>query len=305
MTKSPGLSANNKVPDAELFLRQIRRAFPDLQWHSHQVVTEGWDHVIVILDDAVVFRFPKDEYYGALLAKEVRILGRLRPLVPVRMPDYQYVPEDAGFAGYPMVPGVPIMKEYFDAMAPEVRSAFARQLAAFLTALHTATRTHDFSEVALALLPSNQAEVKKHAAKYLPQVLDATELQEVQRILRDVDQAIASAATLPPVFLHGDLYHSHLLWDATAGELGVIDFSDMNRGDPAIDFAELHEYGRSFVEEVYRHYEGPKDAGLLDRAWAYQQWTSVYMMTDYFEHHNVSFAESREVFDWTRRGLRP
>lgn len=56
-------------------------------------------------------------------------------------------------------------------------------------------------------------------------------------------QSIKVASDHSIVFTHGDLYHSHLLWDDTARTLGVLDFSGMVRGDPAVDFAESFAYG--------------------------------------------------------------
>ena len=62
---------------------------------------------------------------------------------------------------------------------------------------------------------------------------------------RDVDVLLAT--DLPEVVVHNDVYSRHLLWDDAAARLGVIDFSDMCLGDPAVDFAELYEYGEAFV----------------------------------------------------------
>jgi aminoglycoside 2''-phosphotransferase len=82
--------------------------------------------------------------------------------------------------------------------------------------------------------------------------------------------------------------------------LGIIDFSDMTRDDPARDFAEIYEYGREFVQAVYDQYDGPKDRTFLDRAWIYQCWTAVFMMTDHFNYQKTSFDVARETFDRVR-----
>jgi aminoglycoside phosphotransferase (APT) family kinase protein len=102
---------------------------------------------------------------------------------------------------------------------------------------------------------------------------------------------------LPKVFLHGDIYSTHLLWDSKDKKLGLIDFSDMNIGDPAFDFAELYEYGQEFIEQVYKLYKGPKDDSFLERAWIYQRWVGVFMMINHFETHKTSFEVARQTFD--------
>ncbi len=68
-------------------------------------------------------------------------------------------------------------------------------------------------------------------------------------------------------------------------------------GDPAVDFAEIFEYGKEFVEEVYSLYAGTKDATFLERAWQYQRWIGVNMMTDYFESQKTPFEVAKQTFD--------
>jgi aminoglycoside 2''-phosphotransferase len=249
-----------------------------------------------------VFRFPNDEGYAGLLQNEVAILRRLEPLVSIRIPDYQYVPEDVSFAGYPLVPGTPLEKKYFDSLPVGTRTEIAKQLADFLTVLHTTIQNgHDFSLLPEPYMADDQADVKRQAEEYLPGILPPDEMNMVRQILARVDDVLARK--LPSVFIHGDIYNRHLLWDDPARKLGVIDFSDMNRGDPAIDFSELHEYGREFVQEVYEYYGGPKDDTFLERAWVYQQWAAAYMLTDHFINDKTTWEEARYTFNWVKQQL--
>lgn len=149
-----------------------------------------------------------------------------------------------------------------------------------------------------SFLAEDQQEIRQGVDVRLRTVLAPGELAEVEQILSDVDELLA--ADLPEVFVHNDVYSRHLLWDEVAGRLGVIDFSDMCLGDPAVDFAELHEYGPEVVEAVYARYTGPKDGGFLDRAWTYQRWIGVYMLTDHFEVGKTSRSVARETFDRVR-----
>ena len=104
------------------------------------------------------------------------------------------------------------------------------------------------------------------------------------------------------MLLHGDVYSNHLLWDAGHQQLGIIDFSDMTLGDPAFDLAELYEYGQAFVEEVYFYYTGPKDNTFLERAWQYQYWVGVYMITEHFVYQKTSFEKAQETFKRIKHG---
>ncbi|GAA1762899.1 aminoglycoside phosphotransferase family protein [Kocuria aegyptia] len=284
-------------------LERIAAAFPGLTWSRARRITEGWDHVVVVLDDALVFRFPQEEPYTEALAREVAVLDHLAPLLPVRIPRYDRVAPDGSFAGYPLLPGRTLAPEVLASLDGTAHEALVGQLAGFLSALHTApVRGTPLERVPASYLAEDQDDVRRAATSHLPAVLSPEELAEVERILADVD--VLLAADLPQVVVHNDVYSRHLLWDDDDARLGVIDFSDMCLGDPAVDFAELHEYGEAFVRAVYERYTGPRDAGLLDRSWTYQRWIGVYMLTDHFDVGKTSWQVARETFDRVRHGRR-
>ncbi|MEX5301272.1 phosphotransferase family protein [Kocuria sabuli] len=285
-------------------LDRIAAAFPDLRWSRARRITEGWDHVVVVLDDALVFRFPVEaEPYADGLGREIEVLDHLadgltEPL-PARVPHYDRVAPDRSFAGYRIVPGRPLTPQLMSALAPAEREEIVTQLAGFLSALHTApVAGTPLERVPESYLVEDQRGVRQGVEDHLRDVLTPGELAEVEEVLADVDGLLT--ADLPEVFVHNDVYSRHLLWDEAAGRLGVIDFSDMCLGDPAVDFAELHEYGEEFVRAVYERYTGPKDPGFLDRAWTYQRWVGVYMLTDHFEIGKTSWSVARETFDRCR-----
>lgn len=281
---------------AEPYLQKIRQEFPDLQWQTHRYIDEGWDHAVVILDDKLVFRFPLDDEYATLLLEEIEILAYLEPKISVSIPHYTHIVESAPFAGYPMVRGDQLTLERFRQLSPDAYRSFVKQLAAFLSVIHTIdTAIPELAKVSKSYLPDDQAHVREVAEAQLHDMLTAQEYAQVQTILEDVDQLLQT--DLPNHFIHSDIYARHLLWDDEAHKLGIIDFSDMCFSDPAFDFAELYEYGVQFVHDVYEAYTGPKDATFLTRAWKYECWTAVYMMTDYFDYQKTTFAVARETFD--------
>ncbi|MGQ1837371.1 phosphotransferase family protein [Kocuria turfanensis] len=308
-------------------LDRIAAIFPDLRWSQARRITEGWDHVVVLLDDARVFRFPLEAPYADGLGREIEVLdhlaeyladrftpragkrsgdratdraadGLVGPL-PVRIPRYDRVALDGSFAGYPIVPGRALTPQLLATLPAAQRETLIAQLAEFLSALHTAPIAGTpLERVPPSYLAEDQQEIREGVAAHLSAVLTPGELAEVEDILADVDELLA--ADLPAVFIHNDVYSRHLLWDEAAGRLGIIDFSDMCLGDPAVDFAELHEYGEAFVRAVYERYTGPKDPGFLDRAWTYQRWVGVYMLTDHFEVGKTTWSVARETFDRCR-----
>lgn len=288
----------NKFPvrDPEVLLALITKNFPEVSWNSYKYIDEGWDHEVIILDNKLVFRFPNDDEYLEHLQNELKVLPRLLSLVKARIPDYKFVAPDSTCAGYELVPGETITKEYFDSLSAEERASLASQLAEFMSTMHTLIKKgHDFSSVVPSDMTEHQEQLREQAVKYLKGTLTGQEYAAAEEIIKDTDTVLARGH--PIVFLHGDMYQRHLLWDQNSKQLGIIDFSDMNRGDPAFDFAELYEYGKDFVQEIYDQYTGPKYAGFLERAWTYQRWVGVFMMVDHFLWGKTSFTEAREIFD--------
>jgi aminoglycoside 2''-phosphotransferase len=288
------------MPKADI-LNRLTAAFPDLSYSDVKFIDEGWDHEVLILDDKLVFRFPTDDEYRDKLKHEIELLEYLRPRVPVTLPQYTHIAPDKDFAGYPIVPGEELTRERFDDLSDDANAVFTRQLAGFLSAIHLL----DVKDPALANIPASRLrEEQKEVRKLIPKLakeLSIEDLELVSTFMAEVDEVTGSP--VPHVFTHGDVYSRHLIWDDEHQQLGIIDFGDMAIGDPALDFAELHEYGADFVRHVYELYAGHRDDYFLTRAWTYQKWAAVYMLTDHLEHEKTSFKVARETFDRVKRQL--
>ena len=202
-------------------LERIAAAFPGLTWSRARRITEGWDHVVVVLDEALVFRFPQEAPYAQALGREVAVLDHLAPRLPVRIPRYDRVAPDGSFAGYPLLPGRTLQPEVLASLDGTARDALVDQLAGFLSALHTApVPGTPLEQVPASFLAEDQDDVRSAAAVHLPAVLTPAELDEVERILTDVDALLA--ADLPEVVVHNDVYSRHLLWDDDDARLAAV-----------------------------------------------------------------------------------
>ncbi len=284
----------NISPNPNTLLVRIKTAFPEITWQNFKYLDEGWDHEVVILDDKTVFRFPGDDEYLGLLKSEIKVLKKLKPLLKINIPGYTLIAQDESFAGYPIVPGITLSKEVFENLNIDDRNSIAKQLSQTISTLHTFGK-EDFPEVVITDMPAWQQEMKDYTAKYLTNILSTDDMAYAQETITKVDEILRHQLHL--TFIHGDIYSRHLLWDAHTKTLGLIDFSDMNIGDPAFDFAELYEYGADFVDEVYRHYKGQKDSTFLNRAKTYGKWVGIFMMTDHFMYHKTTFEIARQTFD--------
>lgn len=326
------------APDDATELEAIRAAYPILTWDSAERIDEGWDHVVMICRgcsgaDAhgtrdLVFRFPADDQALAQLPTEIAVLDHLAGRVDAGLPHYSHVPAHGRFAGYPLVRGQRLTPELFDSLPATERTTLAAQLGALLAALHIQdTSAPPIDRVPHSYQPENLDFVRGIVDNNLPAVFTDAEMATAREICDEV--GALQSTLLPRVLLHNDVYVRHLYWDrgqaagqaagglggaggvsgpgslGGPGRLGLIDFTDMCLGDPAVDFAELYEYGPRFVEDVLAHYTGRADETFLDRAWTYQRFAALYMIAGHLYYGVESWEHARSAFDRCRSPRRP
>lgn len=297
-------------------LSAISAAFPTLRWESAELVDDGWDHLVVLCHgcsgpdarghDELVFRFPDDEQALTQLPTEIAVLEHLAGRVEAALPRYTHIPEHGRFAGYPLVRGQHLTPELLHSLPHTEKTVIAGQLGALLSALHIQDVSGPpLDRVPYSYQPENLDFVRGIVAHDLPSVFTPDEMRTAHEICDEV--GALQSTLLPRVFLHNDIYSRHLYWDrdSAPGQLGPIDFTDMCLGDPAVDFAELYEYGTRFVEDVLARYVGRIDDTFLDRAWTYQRLAALYMIAGHLYYGVETWEYARAAFDRCRSHHRP
>ncbi|MDN3358278.1 phosphotransferase [Actinomadura sp. DC4] len=231
--------------------------FPRLRGASVEAFATGWDNTVFLVAEQWIFRFPRRAVALPGLRREIDVLPRLAPRLPLPVP----VPEFAGrpspafpwpFWGARHLPG----RELADAgLADGARAGAAAGLGAFLRALHD-PRLVPVTGVALPRDPQSRAE---------PSVRSPFARERLARLTRDgvwtldpaVERLLADGERLGPctgaaVVSHGDLHIRHLLVDADARASGVIDWGDLCVADPAVD-----------LSLAYAGFAGPARTALL------------------------------------------
>ena len=274
-------------------VRVLTAAMPELRWSSLRYVDAGWDHEVLLLDDRVTVRFPNEDHYRRMLDAERVVIDRLADRTRVALPRVLAIDPERRFAVHEFVPGEQLTPERLLALSARDRDEVADALAGLLSALHELEPSVLPPGTPSWTVPEEHAGVRRLAESGLPALLQPGEADLVAAVLDDIPALLAESP--PPVLVHGDVYEDHLLHDPATGRLGLIDFSDLAVGDPAIDLAELIDYGRPFLEDVARRSGG--DAALVDRAIRYGRWLAVYLMTDHLVTGKTSFAEARIPFD--------
>lgn len=267
----------------------VRTHFPELEFEQVAVPGQGLDHAVAILlgnpAGPLVARAPYTADYRAQAGIEAAVLAEISPLTEVTLPVPVRATADGALTVHTLVPGSPLSTTSVESLGDRAESAH-RQLGQLLSVLHTRDiAAPPFNQVepwltrgrvnpAPRALPAKISLLRTRADDLLPAVLSPAELRDVERFFTDM--TVLLDPHRPARVIHGDLYDQHLLWENEIGHLGVIDFSDMNLGDPAVDFAHLPD-----PAGVLNHYGVNADAAILERAAIYRRWDAVYLLVDH------------------------
>jgi aminoglycoside 2''-phosphotransferase len=259
------------------YLATILALYPDLAVRSVVLNRQGQTADALILNDALIFRFPRYEGGMAQLQTEVAILRGLTGRLPLPSPAPTYVrlsdvaPGEA-FVGYRMLPGRPLWPYVVEeAEDPAWVAGVAHELGAFLRALHDV----DYATVIDAELENDDTrrsfrDFYRRVRQELFEWMRPRARERVTRLFtRYLDDDRHFAFT--PVLRHGDFGGSNILYDPQSRALtGVIDFGSAGVGDPAYDVAGLlASYGEDFVALCAEAY--PEIASFMDRVTFYER----------------------------------
>lgn len=233
----------------------IGARFPRLRGAPVDELATGWDNTVFLVGDDWIFRFPRRSIALPGIRREIELLPRLAPRLPLPVP----VPELVGgpspaypwpFWGARHIPGHELAES---GRSDEDRVAAAADLGAFLRALHEPGLAADAD---LPRDPMSRAE---------PSVRSPLARERLDRLARDgrwqPDPAVErlldagdhiKAYTGPVSVSHGDLHIRHLLVDENGHAAGVIDWGDLCVADRSVD-----------LSLAYGGFAGPARTALL------------------------------------------
>ena len=249
----------------EQLVRRLLARFPELEQAPLRKLAEGWDNSVWVVDERHAFRFPRREVAIPGLEREIAVLPKLAPLLPLPVPLPAFVggPTEEyawPFFGAELIPGVEAGVAELDDKA---RLEIALELAAFLRALHAVELDEP-----LPLDQNGRTDMAKRVG------LAREELGELARLglwhaPPEVDRLLEEALRLPPpeapVVVHGDLHFRHLLIEGRAAS-GVIDWGDVCVADPAIDLPLLWSFVPPHGREAFLDAYGPVNETQLLRS---------------------------------------
>jgi len=113
---------------------RIRKIAPALAIRSVRLNGEGLMNDVVIINEELVFRFPKHEYASKHLSDEINLLRLLQPYITLQIPEPLYHNQDV--LAYRLIPGETLRRDMLLKLSEDDKQAVADQLAQFLKELH-------------------------------------------------------------------------------------------------------------------------------------------------------------------------
>ena len=253
----------------EISKQLILRDYPQFRNAALRLNTDGWDNLVLIMDERVAFRIPRNKLSRKQLRVELHYLPQIAAVSPLPVPIYTFFSKEPGlYAGYELIPGQPFERKFFNECTKTQQTEIAKLIGAFLSTLHR-LEINEKSNSKLPVRRQNRqswldlhAEVLSKAAD----MLNAIHKKKIDELFSYILEEI-HFDELPKVLIHGDFSSDHIIYDPVRkGISGIIDFGDLMIGDPAYDFTGiLLEYGRLFLDEVLEYYELPLDEAFLER----------------------------------------
>ncbi len=259
------------MPSNELgpYKEAIGECFPDLVVDSINLAGEGMDNLALVVNDEFVFRFPKLEEAATKIELEATLLPELQKRLDVRIPSPEFVGTDPStgltFSGYRWIKGVPLKPEVLLDLDPEVQTSLTEQIARFLRHLHS----FPVDQAALLGLKANdfKADYAGDLRPIRELVLPMLGKGEREYVVQLYDDYLGDPGNFnyEPTVIHADLSPEHILYDlVTQAIVGVIDFGDMEIGDPDYELHWLYaSYGGGFLQTYLTFNPHPSPDRLL------------------------------------------
>jgi aminoglycoside 2''-phosphotransferase len=256
------------------YLEHIHEVYPDLAVQTVRLHdSDGQFNDILILNEEIIFRFPRYDEGVKRLTVETAILGGIQDKVSLLVPDPIFrSPEmravGSAFLGYRMIPGELLRDEALLAADGATLRKLATQIATFLREMHAVP----VDALGLALpVEDRRREWSEMYARFSAQLFPHMRADACCRVTHHFENFLEEPRHFAyrPVLRHGDFGEGNILFDPAVRAIsGVIDFSSAALGDPAVDVAALLCYAEPFRQQFRQVY--PELETMADRVGFYQ-----------------------------------
>lgn len=263
----------------QLVIACVGAQFPELlPFKSVKFLGSGWDNNVYLINNKIVFRFPRRKISVELLERENIVLPNLTDKFALQIPNVQYIGETTDlypycFQGYNIIPGNP---SYLTNLHLEERIASIEPLAKFLKKLHSinAVVAADFGARQQVFDRLNRGLLVKKLTERVTAIINNNICKINKKYISKMIALIKTVdlSSEDDCLVHGDLYFRHLLFDEHHKLTGIIDWGDVGINNPAVDLAVVHSfYPKSCHNAFFKHY-----GAVSNDIWQYAEALGFY-----------------------------
>lgn len=235
----------------------VKSTYPDLIINEIKINNKGWDNDILIVNNEIVFRFPKTEQVYSKILDELILLESLAKKKPIlQLPNYELMDSKSSIKGvkYPFLQGRSLSEYTFKDISKDPDNA--KRIGDFLTKIHSIVPS-ELQNTNLKTIHTQSYWKKVHLSvksEVFP-YFDKQQQDEFNEVLINFINIFPSL-TYKKCVIHGDLTTSNIIYNKNKEcVVGIIDFTDSQIADPAFDFAGLYwTLGPEFTKEVLSWY---------------------------------------------------
>ena len=229
-------------------LSALALEFPGSAFRRARLIDRGWNNYAAVVDEALMFRFPRDEKFPR--DREKAVLDALKGKLLTPIPVVEFWGQRLACMGYRYLPGRELTRAELEALPTERIEALAQDLAYFLAQCHIALSVS--AAEGLGIQRKDFGDVLAKAKAVLPGKLEPHEAKLFERTLFDA-QALKEGPDFS--FLYNDLHHGNFVVDDTFRLAGVFDFGDVAWGDRAAEFRRPKEGEPRLFDNLCGAYE--------------------------------------------------
>ncbi len=229
----------------------INKFFPKLEITSYDLNTDGWESDVVIINNELVFKFPKEgNRYDCVFEKEKIITDKIRPYISTEISNIEiFKKKDIEFAKLKLIKGVDYYKS---------KPNIAEPLANFLKELHS-----------IDIKPLKKYNLDARNLPFYKYRLDLTNFQfnydnltpflKEYKFENDFNNTISTFANFEykdedDVLCHNDLHKGNIMVnDGTIS--GIIDFGDAIYTNYNIEFISIFKWNEKIIIDIKEKYE--------------------------------------------------
>lgn len=253
-------------------LEHVKAETGELSFKEVEFITTGCEKDVLILDKKTVIAFFREGLQIDRYRVRQELIRRLAKQTEAVFPECLYISPTQNFAIETFVPGYKITPQYVE-INLESAQQIGRGVGSFLKQLHM------ISEQKLDLLTGFVQDVRNdmvEGLKILRLKLTQSEMEQVNDFLNEFYKITASVQIC---IVHGDFHYDNILWDESANRLGIIDFSEAGKEDPALDFMYMCYFPEEFRHAMFEEY-GSEAAILYERSQMYDRIYGLYDMIE-------------------------